>query len=217
MIKPLHKLFWVTVLCLVAVGSAPGKSEQTPADNVDKQSSAATGLVWPPPPLEPRIRYLRSVSTSDDIRGKKGFWRKFWEFFRGPEVHTMIKPMAVVADSKGIIYVADPAARRVHIFNPVKKKYRSIETVDKQFLRFPINIALDDKDNLYIVDGGRKRVFVLDSQGRLKQTYGKQGQFQRPSGIAVDSKRKLLYVADPPAHNIKVFSLGDGKQQKTIG
>ncbi len=217
MIKSLtYKCFVFFSVCLIALQPALGKDEKTPV-GTSTVTSSARQLVWPPPPLEPRIRYLKSISTSDDIRGEKGFWRKFWEFFRGPEVHAMIKPMAVVADSKGRIFIADPAAKRIHVFEPARKKYRFIETVDKQFLQFPINVALDDEDNLYIVDGERRRVFSVTPQGKLKQIYGKQGQLQRPSGIAIDSRRKVLYVADPPAHDIKVFSLTDGKQKKSIG
>lgn len=220
MIKSLiRNCFVLAAVGLIVSESVLGKDERIPAKPVEAPAatSVSTQLVWPPPPLEPRIRYLKSIATSDDIRGEKGFWRKFWEFFRGPEVHAMIKPMAVVADSKGRIYVADPAAKRIHVFNLARKKYRFIETVDKQFLQFPINIALDDEDNLYIVDGQRRRVFAVTPQGKLKQIYGQGGQLQRPSGIAIDPMHKVLYVADPPAHDIKVFSLKDGKQQKTIG
>ncbi len=220
MIKSLISNFFVlSAVCLFVVQPVFGEDEKTSAERAGQPAATALSsqLVWPPPPLEPRIRYLKSISTSDDIQGEKGFWRKFWEFFRGPEVHAMIKPMAVATDSKGRIFIADPAAKRIHVFDSKKKKYRFIESIDKQFLQFPINIALDDEDNLYIVDGERRRVFSVTHQGKLKRIYGENGQFQRPSGIAIDSKRKMLYVADPPAHDIKVFSLTDGRQQKSIG
>ncbi len=215
----IYKRFFLAALCLAVISPVLGEDEKTSAGAAGQSAvtSEPAKLVWPPPPLEPRVRYLKSIVTSDDIRGKKGFWRKFWEFFRGPQVDAMIKPMAVAVDKKGRVYVADPAAKRIHIFETARKKYRFIESVDKQFLQFPINIALDSADNLYIVDGERKRVFALTPAGKLKRIFGEQGQLQRPSGIAVDSRRKLLYVADTPSHDIKVFSLTDGKLNKTIG
>jgi len=215
----IYAFFALVAVFLGTVDPALGKDVRTTAESAIQSTatSASSQLVWPPPPLEPRIRYLKSISTSDDIRGEKGFWRKFWEFFRGPEVHAMIKPMAVVADGKGKVYVADPAAKLIHIFDPAGKKYRFIDAVGKQFLQFPINIALDSENNLYIVDGQLNTVFSLTPEGQPKQDYGKPGQLQRPSGIAIDSRRKLLYVADPPAHNVKVFNLMDGKLRKTIG
>ncbi len=217
LIKPLlQKTLLFAALCLLAAGAAQGAAERSSA-KVAEQPARKAELVWPPPPLAPRIRYLHSIATSDDIRGKKGFWRKFWEFFRGPQVDAMIKPMGVVADRKGRVYVADPAARRVHVFDKEKRKYRFIDEVDKQFLQFPINVALDDKDNLYIVDGVRKRVFALTNAGKLKRSYGEQGQLQRPSSAAVDTEREMLYVVDPPSHDIKVFGLADGKLKRVIG
>ena len=210
----LYKSFAVIVAVLLTASPAPGKDDPVSPAKKDKP---AAELVWPPPPLEPRIRYLNSISTSDDIRGKKGFWRRFWEFFRGPDVQTMVKPMSVAVDSGGRIYIADPAAKLVHLFHPAKKRYRSIDTVGKQSLQFPIGVALDSKDNLYVADGHEKRIFSLSSRGESRRVYGKPGQLQRPAGIAVDSRRGLLYVADPPAHDIKVFDLGSGKLVRSIG
>jgi len=188
-------------------------SGQSRTDHISEQSE----LVWPPPPMKARIRYLSSIATSDDIRGEKGFWRRFWEFFRGPQIDAMVKPMGLAVDRRGRIYVADPAAKRVHVFDPRKKRYRSIEAIGKQFLQFPINVALDGKDNLYIVDGQRKRVFSLTAAGKPGTLFGKPGQLLRPSDAAVDPKDKWLYVIDPPAHNIKVFDLKSGKLERIIG
>ena len=207
----------LVLLCFASVGGIAGEARDQGKGAVSVAGKGVSDLVWPPPPLEPRIRYLGSISTSDDVRGKKGFWRKFWEFFRGPQVDAMVKPMAVAADSKGKIYVADPAAKRVHVFNPGRKRYHFIDAIDKQLLQFPINVTVDRNDDLYIVDGQRRSVFSVDSSGRPKRIFGQPGELQRPSGVAVDSRRGLLYVADPPAHDIKVFTVKDGKLQRTIG
>ncbi len=214
----LYKLLVLAMMVLVAVHPAGAGEEGGGGSTTDaKEVQQPAQLVWPPAPLEPRIRYLKSISTSDDIVEKKGFWRRFWEFFRGPQVNFMVKPMAVAADSRGRIYVSDPAAKLVHLFDPEKGKYRSIDAAGKQMLQFPINLAIDSADNLYVVDGQRRQIFVLTPRSRLKQVYGKPGQLQRPSGIAVDSQRRVLYIADPPAHDIKIFSLNDSKLLGSIG
>ncbi len=223
--QPRGRFFCFVLVMLLSLILAPKlvQGEEIKASTISERSSTGEGsaqqsqLVWPPPPLEARIRYLTSIATSDDIRGKKGFWRKLWEFFRGPQVDAMVKPMGIAVDRKGRIHVADPAAKRIHIFDVPKKRYRFVEAVGKQFLQFPINVGVDDEDNLYIVDGRLKRVFSLTAEGRPARVFGKPGQLQRPSGVAVDSRRKLLYVADPPAHNVKVFNLRSGKLERIIG
>ena len=225
-----HRKFGSGFLCLalflflsfVALSAgAQGEAKGTSASEKQSADGDAKGakeqLVWPPPPLDPRIRYVTSIATSDDVRGKKGFWRKLWEFFRGPQIDTMVKPMGVAVDRKERIYVADPAAKRVHLFEPRKKRYRFIESVGEQRLQFPINVDVDDEGNLYIVDGLLKRVFSLSASGKPGNSYGKQGQLQRPSDVAADLRRNLLYVVDPPAHNIKVFDLKSGMLKRVIG
>ncbi|HFC54045.1 MAG TPA: 6-bladed beta-propeller [Gammaproteobacteria bacterium] len=213
--KSLCNILFILAAALVLVVS-PVFGADSSGPPANKKVPAAE-LVWPPPPLEPRIRYLRSISTSDDIRGKKGFWRKFWEFFRGPDTRAMIKPMSVAVDGKGRIYVADPAAGMIHIFHSEKRKYSFIEAIGGKELRFPIGLAVDEGDNLYVADGQRKQIFSLTTRGKPGRIYGKPGQLQRPAGIAVDSRRGLLYVADPPAHDIKIFSLDSGKLTGSIG
>ena len=216
MIGPFYSRLVPAVL-LALLLAPPASGEDDSGARGEKGEVTAGELVWPPPPLEPRIRYLNSIATSDDVRGKKGFWRKLWEFFRGPDIRAMIKPMSVAVDGKGRIYVADPAARMVHLFHPARNRYRSIDTIDETSLQFPISVALDDRDHLYVADGHRKRIFSLTSRGRPGRIYGKAGQLQRPAGIAVDSRRRLLYVADPPAHDIKIFSIDDGRLKGSIG
>ncbi len=210
----------ISLVFIFGTGIVRGKEEGTPtAGNEAHRTNAAeatSSLVWPPPPLKARIRYVESIATSDDVRGEKGFWRKFWEFFRGPKIDAMVKPMGVAVDGKGRIYVADPAAKRIHVFDTKKKKYRFIEAVGKQFLQFPINIGLDGKDNLYIVDGELDRVFSLSAKGKPGRVFGKE-VLQRPSDVVVGPEDKWLYVVDPPAHNIKVFNLEDGKLVRIIG
>ncbi|WP_303902792.1 hypothetical protein [Thiohalomonas denitrificans] len=172
-------------------------------------------LVWPPAPQPTRIRFLNSIATPEDIGRNKGWFRRVWEFVRGPVTEEMRKPMAVTADTRRI-YVADPAAKCIHVFDEVDGDYERWERVGDDQWTFPFGLASDGEGTLYVVDSGLRAVFALDSDGDVRRRYGGK-ELARPTGVALDAKRGRLYVTDTPEHNIKVYGLDSGELIQVIG
>ncbi len=75
-------------------------------------------------------------------------------------------------------------------------------------LNSPKDIALDAQGNLYVVDGGNRRVQVFDPEGRVMASWGGEGfapgQFNDPWGILVDGQGQV-YVADTFNHRVQKF------------
>ena len=184
----------------------------------EQPSSPEVGmdLVWPSPPLEARIRYLGSVATPDDIGRKKGFWTKLVEFIRGPEQENMRQPMAVAVDANGRISVADPSEKQVHVYDQKKGDYEVITDANVS-LEYPLGLAVDNKNNLYVSDSDLKKIFVFSATGDFIKSVGSDAQLQRPTGIAIDLAREWLYVVDTPAHDIKVFDINGGELLRVVG
>lgn len=181
-----------------------------------QDGKAEVALVWPTPPETARIRFVKAIATPEDAGRSKGFWRRLMEFIRGPEDELIRKPMAVAATAKRI-YVADPAGKRIHVYERKDGDYSLIEDAGEQRLRAPMGVAADPEDRVYVVDSEHRRIFVLDDEGRLLRSYGNDAQLTRPTAAAVDWPRRRLYVADTPAHAVQVFSLTDGALLMTVG
>jgi len=181
------------------------------------EKSAESELVWPAPPQSPKIRYLESFSSSEDVAAEKGFFGKIVEFIIGPDdVVDLVKPMGVAVSSTGKVYVADAAGKRIHIFDKQGQKYDSIDGVGGVQFGLPIQITIDNDDSIYVADGLLRKVFKFTREGQFVRSFSDK-TLQRPTGVAVDSERQLLFVVDTPAHNVKVFSLIDGLVKGVIG
>jgi sugar lactone lactonase YvrE len=213
----------LTIALLLA--TSPAWAEETPpaeaAPQAREQAAAAPDLVWPSPPLQPRIRYLGSVSSPEDIGRKKGFWRKVWEFIRGDEEdEKMVRPMAVAVDGQDRLLVADTNRGRVHIFDRRKGEegeYSYLRSSDQESMRLPIGLAVDGADNIYVADGELNQIFIFKPDGKFDRMLDTAAWLKRPSALAIDRARQRLYVVDTPAHDIKVVDLPSGKVQRVIG
>ncbi len=74
---------------------------------------------------------------------------------------------------------------------------------------FPMTIAIDSKDRIYVLDSGNFRVQRFNPDGEFDLTFGKVGtrfgQFSRPKGIAVDPDDNV-YVMDASFANFQIFN-----------
>ena len=74
---------------------------------------------------------------------------------------------------------------------------------------FPMTIAIDSKDRIYVLDSGNFRVQRFNSEGEFDLTFGKVGtrfgQFSRPKGIAVGPNDNV-YVMDASFANFQIFN-----------
>ena len=80
-------------------------------------------------------------------------------------------------------------------------------------LMYPRGIALNSKQQLVVAEFGRKRVIVLDKEGKTVQTITCD-RFSRPTGVAVD-KGDNIYVSDWGTSSLLKFNK-EGKLMKTV-
>ena len=190
-----RKFFWSFFFTLVSC--APQVTDK-PVD-----------LVWPNPPEAPRIKYLRSLSRIDEF-GNSG---KSWlDTLFGDELSgTMAKPYGVSTDKEGRVYVTDSGQGAVWIFDEKNKKVSFLGTSGQGKLNQPIGIAVDQRGTVFVSDVKLNRVYGFDKGGKLAVAIGQKDELANPSGLALDQASGRLYVADPRAHKIRVYSSTDGK------
>lgn len=117
---------------------------------------------------------------------------------------------SVTTDSQQRVIATDPGAHAVHVLARSAKRSFQIIGGPGRRLQEPRGVAVDGNDNIYVSDSKRGVILVYDSNGEFVRTigtYGDEGMFERPSGIAIDAKAGHLYVVDPPSHTLFIFDL----------
>jgi DNA-binding beta-propeller fold protein YncE len=93
----------------------------------------------------------------------------------------------------------------------------ALDCIDSEFLfdikgevNQPSDVAIAPDGNIYFVDGVNNRIIAVDSEGRFKFSFGKEGsgkgEFIRPLGIDITDDGKV-FIADTGNHRIQVFNL----------
>jgi DNA-binding beta-propeller fold protein YncE len=122
-------------------------------------------------------------------------------------------PLAIAFDSDGRLYVTDvgdTANHRVRVFEPDgRQQVTNWDDSHGKFL-FPNGLAVTgikgtaiSKRLMLVSDGDNRRIQVFDPTGTFKSIIRTEGI---PRGLALDSSDRL-YVVDPAAHTIDLYSL----------
>jgi len=205
--KPALRLLVLSLLL-----TASGCSEQP----VQPASAAAPEhrLVWPKSAAAPRLRFLRSVASASDWGIAKGFLARVIDGLTGKEALHFVRPTGV-AERDGVLYVADPGAQALFVFDVKQNHVLQQRRVGQELLVSPVAVALGPAGTLFLVDSWHKKVYMLDRNGQLRREVAHQG-LERPAAVAYDADGERLYVADSKGHHVLVFA-PDGRQLQSFG
>jgi DNA-binding beta-propeller fold protein YncE len=158
-------------------------------------------LVWPPD--RPRIKYVQSIYSEDDIGRQYSFREKLFgkDYFDG-----MVRPYGVNARRNKVV-VTDIVMRKVLVFDRTAKRLGAVGSEGGYTL--PAAAVTDAAGTLYVADSGGGKVAVYDPSGAFRTSFSLGGG--RPVGLAVDDARGRLYVVDRVQHRVVAFDLGGGR------
>jgi len=173
---------------------------------------------WPPPPNPPRIEWLAAYHSQLDL--EKTALRRFKEAIVGEDAPiTLIKPIEARVDSAhDKLYVADIGAAAIFVFDLRHRELRILSTQGHDLpekIR-PIGLALDQVNNLYVLEPHLRQILVFDPAEKYLRAIKLAKLCQRPAAIVIDKTRERLYVAD--IQQDKIFALDlNGNLLFTIG
>jgi DNA-binding beta-propeller fold protein YncE len=181
--------------------------------------------VWPEPPNEPRYRYIGELTGEanfhQDSWDNRNAISKLFDWLIGlngtnhlPVV--LQRPQSGTVDNKGRIYVTDISKGAVFVFDKPAGNLEVWEMArTNTHFKSPIGVVVAEQDDILVADAELHGIFRLDNKGNPLSEFG-QDILKRPTGLARDAVRGIIYVSDTYAHDIKVFK-DDGKLIKVIG
>jgi DNA-binding beta-propeller fold protein YncE len=179
---------------------------------------AAVDLVWPPPPDIPRVKYLFSLSSEEDVSGpkKRSLKDALLGIDRDRYNARLVKPYGVCTDSRGRVLVADTGSKRIFVFDRANEVLDFIGDSGMGRLALPIDVAVDTEDNVFVSDAAAASVNVYGPDGTFRYALAMKGFFANPAGVAFDEARQRVLVVDSKAHQVRVLS-PRGEEIATFG
>ncbi|MDI6804071.1 MAG: 6-bladed beta-propeller [Bacteroidota bacterium] len=199
--KTINKLNWLVLLfAALLIGCSTSK-------DVQKEE-----IVWPAPPDEPRIKYIKTLNNEDAFLSSFG---KAAQVITGRTSNLrLIRPFDVATDGKGKVFVSD-MEQGLLLFDEVNKKVVPLGAKSILPLGRIVGIAYGN-GKLFAGSTELRGVVALTLDGTVIQTIGRQGQFQNPVDVAFDKNLNRVIVVDNKVHQVVVFS-EEGDSLFTIG
>ena len=103
----------------------------------------ATGPVWPPPPDEPRVAYVRSIARPADIGIKPAALSRLarWITGTGPGEQEFVRPFGLSLDEAGNLLLTDTGLNEAFCLDRVRKKWFHWQAVGKTRFASPVAIS----------------------------------------------------------------------------
>ncbi len=171
---------------------------------------------WPPEPDVARIRFVKAITSGADV--ETSTWLGVQRALLGTSPVTFRQPTSLAVTPDGSrLYMTDQSLGQVLWFDFKLGKADRLAG-DYGFAQ-PFGVALDQAGNVYVSEPPARRVRVFTPSGQFLREFG--GEAERPTGLAIDANRQLVYLADgsfPTSQNHRVLVYSQqGKLLRTIG
>ncbi|MGE5238654.1 MAG: 6-bladed beta-propeller [Chloroflexota bacterium] len=128
--------------------------------------------------------------------------------------NVLMRPYTVYVDAREKLYIADPGAVRVNVIDLKTADVLNITQAGNEEFVSPIGVLADMSGRIYVSDSQLKGVFVFDEKGTYLARF--EGEFKRPTCMAIDEKGSMIYVSDTLEHRIYKYTF-EGKRTGSIG
>lgn len=197
------KRIWTIPLLLMLLVGCAGTTDTVKMETV----------FYPPLPQQPRVQFLTSFASQEDLEAKKDAFR---EFLLGETRATRViaRPFSI-ASVEGKIYIVDRSYKQLLSVDLAKKKIDALISGAQGTLSDPAGMWISPSGDKYVADFGRRQIVVYNAKDKYVKAYGSKDQFTKPLDVVVSGNR--MYVADFGKHHIAVVNLETGKTISTIG
>ena len=123
----------------------------------------------------------------------------------GPEIGLPLIPQGLTHNSKGDLLVADYENHRIYCYSPEGKYKFHFGTWGNTSgsFKYPIDLATDSHDNIYVIDEGNGVVKKFDAEGNFILQF-EEGVLGHVFSLSIDSQGQI-HIADLDNNRITIF------------
>jgi DNA-binding beta-propeller fold protein YncE len=154
--------------------------------------------------------YITETGGERKIHIYDSLWQELGSFAPPNTEPAARVPVYLAVSPTGDVYVSDRGAATIYVFSADGESKGEV-TAPAGFEDWhPLGLTFDEAGDLYVADvtPDKHRIIVLDPDGKLKLSFGEQGeadgQFWYPNGIAVDEDGRM-FVADSNNGRMQAF------------
>lgn len=212
-IKKMKKTLLMLLISVVMFRCAAHEKMTKTVINPIPAPQKAETVFYPMPPQKPRLQFLLSITSEEDL-GKKTV--NLSSFKQGDSPKKIAKAYDIFA-VPGKIYISDVNHKIISIVDLEKKEFTYIKNFSRtsKYFAEPAGIWVTENDYKYVADFKRKQIVVFDNNNNFFRYYGEDGQFDKPVDIAVFKNK--IYVCDMNKHMVIVIDKDSGKTIQEIG
>ena len=170
-------------------------------------SEVGRPLGWPPPPAEPCVVFVQSITCPADVGIKPPTLKRFARWITGGDQDTgqLVKPFGIALDEAGDVLVTDTGANVVCCLDRARKKWWRWEQAGKTRFASPVAVARH-RDTVFVADSGLGKVLAFELSGKL--LFEITRELERPSGLTISGEK--LFIVDAQRHQVVVCDLRGG-------
>ncbi|MBN4058945.1 hypothetical protein JYU10_00580 [bacterium AH-315-J04] len=158
--------------------------------------------------------HLKSFNHIHDLITPQQSWV---EKIRGGLASPFASTPSGIAYRNQRLYICDTAQSCVHIWNLATGYASKIGDSGNVTLEIPVDVAVDDNNNVYIADSGRGEVIIFNlSKNKVSHRLRpNNNEPMKPVALAVRAGK--VYVADIATHRILVYNTTSGNLETSFG
>ncbi len=129
----------------------------------------------------------------------------------GSEIGLSLNPQGLTHNSQGDLLVTDYENHRIHCYSSEGKYKFHFGTWGNSpgTFKYPINLATDSQDNIYVIDEGNGVIKKFDAMGNFTLQF-EEGVFGPTFSLSIDSQDQI-HIADLDNNRIAIFD-SNGKE-----
>ncbi len=210
--RRLARILLLFVICGCLMISACGPTVAA-RNGLDTELS---GPVWPREPSRARIRWVSEIRGPADLGIRDGVLSRFWNWVSGKQPPRIVRPHDVAVDARGRLWVTDPGAHAVHVFDLKGGRYQVLPKRPRDKIQSPIAVTHDTEGTAYVSDSALGLILRFNARGDMLPSWDAGGELVRPTGVAFAPEEHLLWVVDSGAHRLVALD-ERGAVQRAVG